>query len=109
MCAPSRVSIVVIGGVETGTKVETYFHMVAEQSIGRLLGESCHSSVDLERMRTSLEKNQACSGKDNIFELQIAVEWKAVVSRGADERTQMNSMPRVRVCRIENMWTKACP
>ena len=28
----------------------------------------------------------------SLFEPQTAVEWKAVVSRGADERTQMNSM-----------------
>ena len=31
-------------------------------------------------------------GRCRIFELQTAVERKAVMSRGADERTQMNSM-----------------
>ena len=30
--------------------------------------------------------------EDYIFEDQTAAEWKAVMSRGADERTQMKSM-----------------
>ena len=56
----------------------------------RLLSSTCHSLLHSELMYT-LGKNQACCGRDHLFELQAAVEWKAVVSRGADERTLMNS------------------
>ena len=59
----SRVSIVVSGGVETGVKVGTDFHRMAEQPNGRLLSATFHSSLGLERTCMSLEKNQACSGK----------------------------------------------
>ena len=30
--------------------------------------------------------------EDNLFELQNAVEWRMVMSRGADERAQMHAM-----------------
>ena len=59
----SHESIVVAGEVETGTEVGADFHhLVAEQLNGRLLGETCDSSLGLERM-----------------------------SRGADGRMQRNS------------------
>ena len=56
-----------------------------------LLSSTCHSSVYLQLMYICTGKNQACSGRGHLFELQAAVEWKAVESRGADERTLMNS------------------
>ena len=59
----SRVSTVVTGGVVTGTRVVTCFHLVTEQSIGGLLSETCHSSLGSERMCISLEKKLARSGK----------------------------------------------
>ena len=59
----ARVSTVVTGGVVTGTKVVTCFHLVAEQSIGGLLSETCHSSLGSERMCISLERKLARSGK----------------------------------------------
>ena len=58
----SRVSIVVTDDVEMGTLWTTDFHLVAEQSIGRLLVETRQCSLDSEQMCISLEKKQACSG-----------------------------------------------
>ena len=43
-------------------------------------------------MYTAPAKNLACNGEDHLFELQNAVDWRMVMSRGPDERTHMHSM-----------------
>ena len=44
--------MVIVGVVDSGTTVEADSHLVTEQSIVRLLGETCHSFLGSERMCT---------------------------------------------------------
>ena len=43
-------------------------------------------------MCISLEMRRDCNGEDYLFELQNAVEWRMVMSRGQDERSQIYAM-----------------
>ena len=43
-------------------------------------------------MCISLEMRRDCNGEDYLFELQNAAEWRIVMSRGQDERSQMHAM-----------------